>query len=148
MVLLLLNNYLNLMGNCFTKNNKFLKEQMKYEYYNRKVNMSAIGNYKPYQTFIGEELKITKTILGLNSLCECDIHISIGNNPTRLILSYVDIIEFNNYKKGHTFHIYKIEYKKISNAEEITQYDIYNAIQDYIYKNKQNPKNDNIIIAT
>ena len=42
----------------------------------------------------------------------------------------------------------KIEYKKLSKIEEITQYDIYNAIQDYIYKNKQIPKNDNIIIAT
>lgn len=136
------------MGNCFTKNNKFLKEQMKDEFYNRKVNMSSIGNYRPYQVFIGEDNKITETILGMNSLCNCNIHISIGTNPTRLILSYVDITENNIYKKGQTFHIYKIEYKKISRIEEITQYDIYNAIQDYIYKNKQIPKNDNIIIAT
>lgn len=136
------------MGNCFIKKNKFLKEQMKDEYYNRKVNMSTIGNYKPFQVFIGDEIKINETILGLNSLCNCDIHISIGTNPTRLILSYVDIAENNIYKKGQTFHIYKIEYKKISRIEEITQYDIYNAIQDYIYKNKQIPKNDNLIIAT
>lgn len=136
------------MGNCFNKSNKFLKKQMKDEYYNKKVNMNTIGNYKPYQVFIGEEIKINETILGLNSLCNCNIHISIGNNPTRLILSYVNIIENNIYKKGQTFHIYKIEYKKISKIEEITQYDIYNAIQDYIYKNKQIPKNDNIIIAT
>lgn len=92
------------MGNCFTKNNKFLKEQMKDEFYNRKVNMSIIGNYKPHQVFIGHEIKINETILGLNSLCNCDIHISIGTNPTRLILSYVDITENNIYKKGQTFN--------------------------------------------
>lgn len=136
------------MGNCFTKKNNFLKDQMKDEYYNRKVNMSSIGNYKPYQVFIGEDNKIIQSIQGLNALCNCNIHISIGSNPIRLILSYVDIIENNNYKKGQTFHIYKIEYKKLSKIDEITQYDIYNAIQDYIYKNKQIPKNDNIIIAT
>ena len=74
------------MGNCFTKNNKFLKEQMKDEYYNRKFNMSSIGNYRPYQVFIGDELKISETILGMNSLCNTNIHISVGNNPLRLIL--------------------------------------------------------------
>jgi len=121
---------------------------MKDEYYNKKVNMSSIGNYKPCEVFIGDEIKLMNSINGLNSLCGCNIHLSIGNNPTRLILSYVDFFGTDNYKKGQTFHIYKIEYKKISNIEEITQYDIYNAIQDYIYKNKQIPKNDNIIIAT
>jgi hypothetical protein len=135
------------MGNCFVKSNKFLKEQMNDEYYNKKVNMNIIGNYKPYQVFIGDEIKITKTILGLNSLCDCNIHISIGNKPTRIILSYVENIDFSNYKKGQTFHIYKIDYKELSNIEEITQYDIYNAIQDYIFVNKQNPKNENIITA-
>jgi hypothetical protein len=135
------------MGNCFVKSNKFLKEQMNDEYYNKKVNMNIIGNYKPYQVFIGDEIKITKTILGLNSLCDCNIHISIGNKPTRIILSYVENIDFSNYKKGQTFHIYKVDYKELSNIEEITQYDIYNAIQDYIFINKQNPKNENIITA-
>ena len=135
------------MGICFGKTNKFVKKQMKDEYYNKKINMNILGNYKPYQVFIGDEIKIDKTILGLNSLCDCDIHISLGNSPTRLIISYVDNMEIIR-NKGQTFHIYKIEYKKISNIEEITQYDIYNAIQDYIYKNKQIPKNDNIIIAT
>jgi len=136
------------MGNCFTTSNKFLKKQMKDEYYNKRLNMSSIGNYKPHQVFIGDEIKLMNSISGLNSLCGCNIHLSIANNPTRLILSYVDFFGTDNYKKGQTFHIYKIEYKKISNIEEITQYDIYNAIQDYIYKNKQIPKNDNIIIAT
>ena len=130
------------MGNCFGKSNKFLNKQMKDEYYKRKVNMSIIGNYKPYEVFFGDE-KLTP-ISGLNTMCNCNIHLSIGNNPTRLILSYVEI---NNYKKGQTFHIYKIEYKKILNIEEITQYDIYNAIQDYIHVNKQIPNNENIITA-
>ena len=134
------------MGNCFQTSNKFIKTQSKDEYYNKKVNMSVIGNYKPYQVFIGEDIRITKTILGLNSNCDCNIHISIANSPTRLIISYVDS-NVENYKKGQTFHIYKITYKELINIEEITQYDIYNAIQDYIFINKQYPMNNNTIIA-
>lgn len=123
----------NLMGNCFLKKrNSFVKRQLKEEYNYKKVNIYDIGNYKPYQVFIGEDNIINNTILGLNSLCDCNIHISIGNNPNRIILSYVDII---NNKKAETFHIYKVEYKKIATVEDITQYDIYNSIQDYIYKN-------------
>jgi hypothetical protein len=134
------------MGNCFQTSNKFIKTQSKDEYYNKKVNMSVIGNYKPYQVFIGDEIKISKTILGLNSNCDCNIHISIANSPTRLIISYVDG-NIENYKKGQTFHIYKITYKELINIEEITQYDIYNAIQDYIFINKQFPMNNNTIVA-
>ena len=134
------------MGNCFQTSNKFIKTQSKDEYYNKKVNMSVIGNYKPYQVFIGEDIKISKTILGLNSNCDCNIHISIANSPTRLIISYVDG-NVENYKKGQTFHIYKISYKELNNIEEITQYDIYNSIQDYIFINKQYPMNNNIIVA-
>ena len=134
------------MGNCFQTSNKFIKTQSKDEYYNKKVNMSVIGNYKPYQVFIGEDIKISKTILGLNSNCDCNIHISIANSPTRLIISYVDG-NVENYKKGQTFHIYKITYKELINIEEITQYDIYNAIQDYIFINKQFPMNNNTIVA-
>jgi hypothetical protein len=134
------------MGNCFQTSNKFIKTQLKDEYYNKKVNMSVIGNYKPYQVFIGEDIRITKTILGLNSNCDCNIHISIANSPTRLIISYVDG-NIENYKKGQTFHIYKISYKELNNIEEITQYDIYNAIQDYIFINKQFPMNNNTIVA-
>ena len=134
------------MGICFGKTNKFVKKQMKDEYYNKKINMNILGNYKPYQVFIGDEIKIDKTILGLNSLCDCDIHISLGNSPTRLIISYVDNMEIIR-NKGQTFHIYKINYKEISKIEEITQYDIYNAIQDYVYINKQYPKNENIVVA-
>jgi len=134
------------MGCCFGKSNKFLKNQMKDEYYNKKVNMSIIGNYKPHQVFIGEEMNI-RNISALNSLCDCDIHLSLANNPLRLIISYMDLdLELGNYKKGFTFHIYKIEYKELNDISEITQYDIYNAIQDYIHKNNQFPKNDNIII--
>ena len=138
---------LELMGNCCFKNrNIFVKNQLKDEYYNKKVNIYNIGNYKPYQVFIGDDNNINKTILGLNSLCDCNIHISIGNNPTRLILSYVDI-DINTYKKGQTFHIYKIDYKQINDINDITQYDIYNSIQDYIYNNKQYPKNEILMMA-
>jgi len=131
------------MGNCFGNSNKFQMKQMKDEYYKKKVNMNILGNYKPHQVFCGEDIKI---INGLNSMCECDIHLSIGNKPIRLILSYVDI-EMGNLKKGNSFHIYNIDYKEITTIDEITQYDIYNAIQDYIYLNKQFPKNDNMFVA-
>lgn len=134
------------MGNCFGKSNKFQIKQMKDEYYKKKVNMNIIGNYKPHQVFCGEEIKDIKIINGLNSMCECDIHLSIGNKPIRLILSYVDV-DMGNYKKGNSFHIYNIDYKEITTIDEITQYDIYNAIQDYIYINKQFPKNDNMFVA-
>lgn len=129
------------MGNCFAKN-KFISNQIKNEYKNKKVHISIIGNYKPKQVF-KENCEI---IQGLNSMCNCDIHISIGTNPTRIILSYIDIIDFN-YNKGQTFHIYKIEYKEINNINDINQYDIYNSIQDYIYINKQEPKNDYYLAA-
>lgn len=52
--------------------------------------MTVLGKYKPRQVFIGDEFTLTP-IAGLNSMCNCDIHISIGTNPTRIILSYVDI---------------------------------------------------------
>lgn len=133
------------MACCFGKSNKFLRNQLKDEYNNRKVNMSIIGNYKPHRVFIGDEIRIEQ-ITSLNSLCECDIHISIANNPMRLIISYVDI-DMEKYKRGFTFHIYKIEYKELNDIRDITQYDIYNAIQDYIYKNKQYPKNENLFVA-
>jgi len=134
------------MGNkCFSKkSNIFVKKQLKDEYYYKKVNIYDIGNYKPYKVFIGEDNIINNTILGLNSLCDCDIHISIGNNPNRIILSYVDITK---NKKGETSHIYKIEYKKITSIDDITQYDIYNSIQDYIYKNNQIPKNESLSLV-
>jgi len=134
------------MGNCICSKNKFIKTQMRDEYRNRKVNMSFLGKYKPKQVFIGDELKLISIIPGLNSLCECDIHISIGNNPTRIILSYVDYLN-DSYMKGQTFHIYKIIYKEITTIEDINQYDIYNSIQDYIFINKQEPKNDKYSVA-
>lgn len=133
------------MGNCFIKKrNSYVKKQLKDEYYYKKVNIYDIGNYKPYQVFIGEDNIINNTILGLNSLCDCNIHISIGNNPNRIILSYVDTV---NNKKAETFHIYKVEYKKITTIDDITQYDIYNSIQDYIYINNQIPKNEPLSIV-
>ena len=83
-------------------------------------------------------------------MCNCDIHISLGSNPTRIIISYVDIntkMNITEYVKGQTFHIYKIMYKEINSIDNINQYDIYNAIQDYIYINGQIPKNDNYSVA-
>lgn len=132
------------MGSCFSTKNKFEVTQKRDEYKNRKVNMSKIGKYKPRQVFVGDEIQLN-AIHGLNSMCDCDIHISIGTNPMRIILSYVDYK--NSYIKGQTFHIYKIDYKDIITIDDINQYDIYNSIQDYIYINKQEPKNDNYSVA-
>lgn len=131
------------MGNCFGKSNKFVKKQMKDEYYKKKVNMSILGDYKPKPVFIGEDMK---QISSLNSMCDEKIHLEIGNNPTRLVISYVE--ECEGFKKGQTFHIYKITYKDLTKTDEITQFDIYNAIQDYIYINKHYPKKDDSIVAT
>jgi len=36
----------------------------------------------------------------------------------------------------------------LTKIDEITQFDIYNAIQDYIYINKHYPKKDDSIVAT
>lgn len=136
-------------NNCCYPKNKFFLDQIKNEYKQKKKHISILGNFKPYQVFYSNENILNNySINGLNSMCECDIHISIGNNPTRLILSYIDTNENNNYIKGQTFHIYKIEYKEILMYNDINQYDIYNAIQDYIYINKQYPKNDKYTIAT
>jgi len=139
------------MGNCLLSNEKksiFIFNQLKNEYKRKKIHISQIGDFKPYQVFIGDTNNLNNSIInGLNSMCDCDIHVSIGNNPTRLILSYIDINNNGNYIKGQTFHIYKIEYKEISKINEITQYDIYNSIQDYIYINKHFPSNINQIVA-
>jgi len=115
---------------------------MKDEYNEIKLHISKLGCFTPHQVYYDDMLIIN----GLNSMCDLDIHISIGSNPTRIILSYV-----NNNKsiitKGQTFHIYKIIYKEIKMITDINQYDIYNAIQDYIYTHKQFPINDSYIIA-
>ena len=105
------------MGNCLLSNEKksiFIFNQLKNEYKRKKIHISQIGDFKPYQVFIGDTNNLNNSIInGLNSMCDCDIHVSIGNNPTRLILSYIDINNNGNYIKGQTFHIYKIEYKEI-----------------------------------
>lgn len=126
---------------CYPKN-KFLLSQMKDEYNEIKLHISKLGCFTPHQVYYDDMLIIN----GLNSMCDLDIHISIGTNPTRIILSYVN----NNNStitKGQTFHIYKIIYKEIKTMSDINQYDIYNAIQDYIYTHKQFPINDSYIIA-
>ena len=131
---------------CYNKSNiftKFIKKQSKDEFKNKKRNMSFIGNNPPKNVYQGYNLEITHNdiINGLNSLCLCDIHIAITLNPSRLILSYVNGTE--KLKRGDTFHIYNINYKVINNIHDITQYDIYNAIQDYIFIYKIIPTNDN-----
>lgn len=145
---------------CFKFNSlsKFINNQYKDEYYKNKKNMSFIGNNKPKSVYHGysNELKITDIILGLNSLCLCDIHIAISISPSRIILSYINYdYSTNNHNdnknekilKGDTFHIFNITYKNITDISNITQYDIYNAIQDYIYLYKTIPNNtENLII--
>jgi hypothetical protein len=126
---------------CFYKKNnntKFLKKQKYDEYYNKRKNMYDIGNFKPKSVYYNNDdnnelLKID----GLCSLCDSDIHISIGKSPNRLIISYI-----TNGKKDVSFHIYKFEYENIDKINDITQYHIYTAIQDYLMNNK------NIIVAT
>lgn len=136
---------------CFPKKNIFdifTNKQRKYEYKKIKANMSYIGNNQPKSVYKGysNDIAITDIINGLNSLCLCEIHIAYSNTPNRIILSYVDIINDGRIVKGDTFHIYNIKYKEINNICDITQYDIYNAIQDYIYIYKRIPSNEKIII--
>ena len=143
------------MFSCFTNKNTnlmLIKKQKKEEYNNIKTHISMIGNYKPMPVYHGNKNTFDSNdiILGLNSLCNNEIHISIGFNPNRLILSHIAIEENVKYK-DECFHIMKFENKKINNIHDITQYDIYNAIQEYIYINKKEPKyniKDHIIIAT
>lgn len=142
------------MGNCFfrkeSKLDKFIKEQLRYEYKHNKVSINKLGSYKPHSCYCSNSLTYTKDniIIGLNSMCNFDIHISIAENPLRMILSYLAFsTEHKALIKGDTFHIYKINYKTIKTIEEITQYDIYNAIQDYIYVQKTDPNNTHIMVA-
>jgi len=71
---------------------------MKDEYYKKKCNMSILGNYKPKPVFIGEDMK---QISSLNSMCDEKNHLEIGNNPTRLVISYIEE-ENERFKKGQT----------------------------------------------
>ena len=140
---------------CFAIKNNMLvsiNKQKKEEYNNKKIHISIIGNYKPMCIYHGNKntFNANDIINGLNSLCQNEIHISIGFNPNRLILSHIASSENNKYK-DECFHIMKITHKKIETTNDITQYDIYNAIQEYIYINKKEPKfsvKDMVIIAT
>jgi len=129
---------------CYPKN-KFLLLQRSSKEIRELYLFLKLGSFTPHQVYYDSMCILN----GLNSMCDLDIHISIGTNPTRIILSYVNNqdINSNNITKGQTFHIYKIIYKEIKGINEINQYDIYNAIQDYIYTNKQFPINDNYTIA-
>jgi hypothetical protein len=134
---------------CFKYNSsmKFINKQHKDEYNKNKKNMAFIGANKPKSVYQGysNELKNTDIILGLNSLCLCDIHIAISNSPPRLILSYINN-KNDKLLKGDTFHIFNITYKNINDICDITQYDIYNAIQDYIHLYNTIPDNNNNLI--
>ena len=123
---------------------------MKEEYKKNKMNMSYIGNNPPKNVYQGYTLDIENNniISGLNSMCLCDIHIAITHKPSLLILSYINIDRTGKSKKGDTFHIYNINYKTIETINDINQYDIYNAIQDYIFIYKNIPNNDSLIIAS
>ena len=142
------------MGNCCRKVDKFekfKKEQLKLEYKNKKISINKIGSYKPHSCYYSNSLLFNDSniIKGLNSMCNHNIHISIAENPLRLILSYLNYSnKDNSLIKGDTFHIYIIQYKLIKTIEEITQYDIYNAIQDYIFIHKEEPNNNNLMVAT
>ena len=130
---------------------KFITTQHKDEYYKKKKNMSFIGNNKPKSVYQGylNELKPSDIINGLNSLCLCDIHIAITTTPSRLILSYINISNITAKEKllkEDTFHIFNITYKTINDINDITQYDIYNAIQDYIYLYNTIPDNTGQLI--
>lgn len=111
---------------CFRikSSSKFTITQHKDEYKKKKQNMAFIGNNKPKSVYYGylNELKNSDIILGLNSLCLCDI--AISNSPPRLILSYIN---FDNQKllKSDTFHIFNINYKVINDIN-----DIYKTIPD------------------
>jgi hypothetical protein len=138
------------MGLCFNKDKikKFVNKQKKEEYYNKRVNMFILGNYKPMAVYHGNKdfYNNQDIIMGLNSCCINEIHIALGINPNRLILSHIKIK--NNIKyKDESFHIMLL-LNEINTIDEITQYNIYNAIQEYIIINKKEPKNDDFIIAT
>ena len=142
-----------LFPNCYKTNNslsKFINKQKKDEYKKIKMNMSYIGNNPPKNVYQGYTLDIDykDIISGLNSLCLCDIHIAITLKPSRLILSYINIDSNGKTKKGDTFHIYNINYKNINSISDITQYDIYNSIQDYIYIYKNIPNNNDCVLAS
>jgi len=126
----------------FSKNglHKFLKKQKYDEYKNKRKNMYDIGNYKPYSVYYTDSKDNLVKLDGLCSLCDGTIHISIGQNPNRLILSIVKL-EDGIIKKDVSFHIYKFTYEKINDICEITQYHIYTAMQEYLINN------NNIIVA-
>jgi len=127
---------------CYNKNiNKNIKKQKKDEYNNKKIHISILGNYIPMPVYFGNKHIFTNEdiLVGLNSLCINEIHISIGFNPNRLILSHIRNIEDNKYK-DECFYIMTFDNKEVNNVVNVTQYDIYNAIQEYVLLNKKQPK--------
>jgi hypothetical protein len=153
------------MGCCFSVKDKLLKYQstrLKKEYKNKFINIYDIGYNTPYPVYHDVSLeKMVETdtdltdvynmhkskmidksnidiIPGLCSLYEAPIHISIGHMPNRLILSSVlQCGADNKFKKGECFYIRKIEMEEIQDTSQITQYHIYDAIQNYYVDNPQ-----------
>ena len=76
------------MGNCFNNNKTdlFKKQQLKAEYYNKKVSINKLGTYKPHSVYTDDN----NIVKGLNSMCNYNIHIAIADKPLRLILSYLN----------------------------------------------------------
>lgn len=119
---------------------RYFNKQLKLEKKKKLKHLYDIGNFKPYPVYCGNSdiLQETNKIEGLCSLCENPIHISIGTNPKRLILSHV-IDNNGEITKDECFYIMNI-YDNITSISDITQYIIYNAIQSYINENNKYPK--------
>lgn len=123
------------------KKNNIFNKQLNKE--NKKVfkHIKDIGSFNPNEVYYGNDTNLKNNILhGLCSLCENPIHISVGFNPSRLILSHCSKKD-NEIIKEDCFYIMNlIEQEKIDNVNKITQYHIYSAIQSYIYEKNEYPK--------
>lgn len=140
-----------MLASCFgsTKDVKDKIKEQKQRYFKRQLcteskqkikHMFHIGNFTPHAVYSGtnHDLNSKDAIAGLCSLCENPIHISIGFNPTRLILSHCIEIA-GAVKKENSFFITNL-HLDVTDVSQITQYDIYTAIQLYIKEHKEFPK--------
>jgi hypothetical protein len=135
---------------CFTqkidvlkkKKDDLFKKQLKLENKKKFIHIFDIGNFKPCVVYYGNnDILTNENILnGLSSLCENPIHISIGFNPSRIILSHCKNNNVNIIKENSFYIMNLIEEENINDISKITQYHIYTAIQSYIYENKKYPK--------
>lgn len=121
------------------RNKKHLKMQLREEGKGNLKHMFHIGKFKPHEVYCGndDELDSKDVIAGLCSLCENAIHVSLGFNPTRLILSHVSKSS-GVIKKESCFYITNVK-NDITDTSHISQYDIYCAIQSYIKTHNEYP---------